>query len=381
MDSIIFDEIENITFNISPSSHWNEGNDFISFWQTLRSVYQNNPSTFSFLIAGVNPIIIESGLVKNFDNPIYRMISPKYLNFFKAKDVREMVLTIGNYMGLEFEEEIITYLTEDYGGHPFLIRQICSLIHNQLSEERPIKVTKYYYQENKEKFDRALIDYLDLIIQVLNNWYPEEYKLLELLAINDKTEFNNRVKKSDQLINHLIGYNLIEKSESDYFIRIKAVQEYLKSNSELLKSVHSKEEKWKIITEHRGNAEISIKKVLVLSIKFFYGRVKGKQNFLKIINSSSSRYNRLQSLNLEQIFSDEGELYFEDYRKFIIKNWNDYENIFGDKQLFDTYMSIINANRIDAHAKSIEDSTFQTLVISLKWINTKLNDILKSNCD
>jgi len=377
---IIFDEIENITFNISSSEHWNEGTDFISFWQTLRSVFQNNPRVFSFLIAGVNPIIIESGLVKKFDNPIYRMISPKYLNFFKAKDVREMVFTIGNYMGLEFEEEIITYLTEDYGGHPFLIRQICSIIHNQISEERPIKVTKYYYQENKEKFDRALVDYIDLIIQVLNNWYPDEYRLLEILAIDDKKEFKKIVNNSDQIINHLIGYNLIEKTESEYFIRIKAVQKYLKSNAEILKSVHSKEEKWKIVTELRGNAEISIKKILVLSIKFFYGRVNGKQNFLKIIDSSSSRFKRLESLNLEQIFSDEGELYFEDYRKFVLKNWSEYDKIFGDKQLFDTYMSMINANRIDAHAKSIEDSIFQTLVISLKWINNRLDDVLKNSC-
>ncbi|WP_091266643.1 hypothetical protein [Gillisia sp. Hel1_33_143] len=377
---IIFDEIENITFDISPSKHWNEGEDFISFWQTIRSVYQNNPSVFSFLIAGVNPVIIESGLINRFDNPIYRMISPNYLNFFKAKDVREMVFTIGNYMGLEFEEEIITYLTEDYGGHPFLIRQICSMIHNDTPDERPIKVTNYYYQENKEKFDRALIDYIDLIVQVLNNWYPEEYKLLELLAIDDKSKFKEIVNNSDKIINHLIGYNLIEKTENDYFIRIKAVQDYLKANSEILKSVHSKEEKWKVITELRGNAEISLKRILVLSIKILYGRIKGKEIFLKIIESNSSRYKRLEALNLEQIFSDEGELYFEDYRKFITKNWSEYDKIFGDKQLFDTYMTMINSNRIDAHAKSIDDSIFQTLVISLKWINNKLNDALKNNC-
>ena len=83
---------------------------------------------------------------------------------------------------------------------------------------------------------------------------------------------------------------------------------------------------------------------------------------------------------MEQVFSDEGELYFEDYRKFIVKNWSNYEKIFGDKQLFDTYMSMINANRIDAHAKSIEDSIFQTLVISLKWVNNKLDDALRNNC-
>jgi len=34
---IIFDEIENITFEISSSDHWTSSNDFIHFWQAIRS--------------------------------------------------------------------------------------------------------------------------------------------------------------------------------------------------------------------------------------------------------------------------------------------------------------------------------------------------------
>ncbi len=37
-----------------------------------------------------------------------------------------MVSTIGNYMGMRFDDEIYTYLTDDFGGHPFIIRQVCS---------------------------------------------------------------------------------------------------------------------------------------------------------------------------------------------------------------------------------------------------------------
>jgi len=49
---LIFDEIENLTFQLSPSEHWKSGEDFISFWQALRSAYQANNHLFSFLIAG-----------------------------------------------------------------------------------------------------------------------------------------------------------------------------------------------------------------------------------------------------------------------------------------------------------------------------------------
>ncbi len=78
------------------------------------------------MISGVNPISIETPIVNTYDNPIYRFISPSYLPFFNANEVKEMVSTIGNYMGMRFDDEIYTYLTDDFGGHPFIIRQVCS---------------------------------------------------------------------------------------------------------------------------------------------------------------------------------------------------------------------------------------------------------------
>src|SRR5690606_12416859 len=70
---LIFDEIESLTFSLSPTEHWKAGEDYLSFWQALRSSYQANNMIFSFLIAGVNPRIVETPTVNGFDNPIYRM--------------------------------------------------------------------------------------------------------------------------------------------------------------------------------------------------------------------------------------------------------------------------------------------------------------------
>jgi hypothetical protein len=46
---IIFDEIEQITPNISASEHWKTGSDFVFFWQTLRSVFQKQDQLFTYL--------------------------------------------------------------------------------------------------------------------------------------------------------------------------------------------------------------------------------------------------------------------------------------------------------------------------------------------
>lgn len=387
---LIFDEIENISFEISPTEHWNKTEDFILFWQSLRSIFQKNPQVFSFIVAGVNPKIIETPQVNQLDNPIYRMITPVYLPFFNISQVKEMVSTIGNYMGLEFDEEIHTYLTEDFGGHPFLIRQVCSRIHNITPKERPVKFSKYIYREQKDNFDASLRDYVDLIVQVLKRWYPREYKLLEMLAIDNKEEFNKLAKSAPIMTQHLLGYNLVEKSKNEYYIKIKAVADFVAENCNLVRTVEQLEDKWQEVSKRRNKLETNLRKVVKLVIKANYGPIKGKDQFLSVISSKDTRKTKLESLSFDQLFSgDADEVYFNDLRQYIKSNWSEFERIFTEAELFDVYMPLVNKSeyfdvympfvnksRIDAHAKNISEDTYTILIIALDWLNSKVDAFL-----
>ncbi|TRX33536.1 ATP-binding protein [Flavobacterium restrictum] len=372
---IFFDEIENITFDISPTNHWRKENDFIFFWQSIRAVYQKNPNLFSFIIAGVNPKTIETGLIGDFDNPIYRMITPTYLKLFNHTNVEDMVKNIGNYMGLDFDSEIYTFLTDDFGGHPFLIRQVCSKIHQEISSQRPQQVTKFFYKEKIDEFNKYLSDYVELIIDVLKIWYPNEYKLLESLVIGDYDEFTKLSSISDKPIIHLLGYNLIEKSDSNkYHIKINAVKNYILVNTTLLNQITTIEDKWTVITTKRNQLEIKIRNIVKLAVKSKYGVNKCKTEFLKIVEEK--RRERLNNLNINEIFSDKSEIYFNDLKTFISKNWSDFENIFLDKSKFDIYMDLCNSNRIDAHAKDINEEDLTITLASLNWLNEKCDAFL-----
>lgn len=372
---IFFDEIENITFDISPTQHWRKENDFIFFWQSIRAVYQKNPNLFSFIIAGVNPKTIETGLIGDFDNPIYRMITPTYLKLFNHTNVEDMVKNIGNYMGLDFDSEIYTFLTDDFGGHPFLIRQVCSKIHQEISSQRPQQVTKFFYKEKIDEFNKYLSDYVELIIDVLKIWYPNEYKLLESLVIGDYNEFAKLSSISDKPIIHLLGYNLIEKSDSNkYHIKINAVKNYILENTTLLNQITKIEDKWTVITTKRNQLEIKIRNIVKLAIKSKYGVNKCKAEFLKIVDEK--RRERLNNLNINEMFSDKSEIYFNDLKIFITKNWSDFENIFSDKNKFDIYMDLCNSNRIDAHAKDINEEDLTITLASLNWLNEKCDIFL-----
>ena len=189
--------------------------------------------------------------------------------------------------------------------------------------------------------------------------------------------FQNLNTNQDLLLQHLLGYNLIAKDNQNYFIKIDLVKSYLKSKSKIILSNISVTDKWKTITEKRGVAEQKLRELIKLTLKIQYGSLKGRSEFLQIVDSSSPRYQKLSALNLDDIFTGENEIYLEDLKKFILKKWEIFEKVFIDKQLFDIYLTLINKHRADAHAKDIDDDVYQSVIISISWLNEKLNDVLE----
>ena len=372
---MIFDEIENITFGISPSDHWTNDNDFIHFWQAIRSTYQKNPSLFSIIIAGVNPKCVETGQVNGFDNPIYKMIRAEYLKFFDVNQVREMVSTIGKYMGLAFDEEVYTYLADDYGGHPFLIRDICSYLSGLAPSQRPYRVTRYWYLENKQSLDRRLHDYLKLILDVLKTWYSIEYELLTYLAAGDTNTFKEFAVEASESISHLIGYGIVVENGTEYHFKMKSIHDYIKQTVQLEeKLAKKKEDRWKIVSEKRNQLEMKLRKVIQMALITKYGHDGAKEKIIQVVGGK--RGEELSKFSVNGIMdSIDSEMYLEDTRKIIIKYWDDHEHVFGrDRETFDFYLKHINKSRGDAHAKEIPDEKYNVAISAFQWFDKHLDN-------
>lgn len=171
---LIFDEIESISYTTSPSEHWKSKNDSLYFWQALRSIIQTHSEFFSFIIAGVNPKCVEISRINEYDNPIFGIFRPIYMSLFDYDDVKSMVSSIGGRLGLSFEEEVYAKLVSDYGGHPFLTRQVCSKINCDLLEKkmpRPTTVTKYGYEKNAQDYRMNMTGVIEQILGVLQTYY------------------------------------------------------------------------------------------------------------------------------------------------------------------------------------------------------------------
>ena len=148
---LIFDEIENISYGTSISERWKSGQDFIKFWQVIRSSYQmiDKHNVFTYLIAGTNPSCVEKPTVDGTDNPLFAQFTPMYIPPFDYNMTFEMVSQLGGYMGMSFSSEVCAHLVEDFGGHPMMIRQMCSYLHSQLKSDRPLTVNTPEYNEYK----------------------------------------------------------------------------------------------------------------------------------------------------------------------------------------------------------------------------------------
>lgn len=359
----IFDEIERISPGTASSDHWSNDKDFIYFWQTLRAFYQKYPLVYTYMLVGTNPKCIEESQFFNHDNPIYLSCSIHYLPNFSIDQVIEMVDTLGRLMGLNFEADICAKLYNDCGGHPFLIRQMCSFIHTSYKGDRPFKVDKGTYTIAFEAYQANLEQYFDMMLNILCTWYPDEYEMLIMLALEDNETFIEFAKDNKSLTQHLLSFGLVEKHYNQkYMLTLESLGDYLKNKNRFKKITLSDEEKLQEISLRRNRLEKKLRELILNGLKFAYGK-KAQEELLKAI--PEDRREKLKSSSINNLLSNNTPLFFIDLRNIFNKNWEKFSNLLNDfeKSKFLMILDEINKYRVDAHAKDIDETDFKQIRI------------------
>lgn len=371
----IFDEIERISPKTGSSIHWREDNDFIFFWQTMRGFYQKYPHVLCYMLVGTNPSCIESPTLLGHDNPIYASIPSQYVPPFTSEQVFQMVTRLGDYMGLKFDSLMAAKLTEDYGGHPFLIRQACSQINKLSKSERPTTIDKTIYSQAKNEFRKISRDYLEMMIQVLSEWYPDEYEMLCFLAQDDLETFNSFANENISQTLHLEGYGLIQKGSAGYFFNLEEVSELLKNKHKHEKIHLTDEEKVQEVSLRRNRLEKGLRVLVRNSLKISMGAKKAKEAIIASI--PEGRRTHLQSYSLSDLLDkDSSPMFFLELINTIKREWDSFSNVFEiDKNRLIIMLEEINlSGRPDAHAKTISSDDFQQLRLYFKKLENVIED-------
>ena len=304
---VIFDEIENISPRTASSPHWRSSRDTLLFWQIFRSFIQSEgKGKISICIVGTSPHIIEAAKINEVPNPIYLYTPKTFMPSLAFDEVRDMVGRLGYLMGLEFSVEVIAELHQDFGGHPFFTRQVCSKVHQLASTDRPIRVSKSALERAKTEFNGQLESYLrDIIIDLRDN-YPEEFQILCAVVSGDRAEVNEFGRDAPDLIDHLIGYGLVERVGSDFDIRFEAIKRVL------LKLVPSRApiDNWAELSARRNAVEVAIRISL-----YHWSKTVAPEQWNALVKESLTEKRRaeLSSYEPNYLFSrKESPLYFSD---------------------------------------------------------------------
>lgn len=377
---LLFDEIENITFDIALSEHWRVGEDYIYFWRAIRAFYQKYPQKISFIIAGTNPKAIETPLIQGYDNPLYNQLqSNKYLATFTVKDTAEMVNKLGGHMGIVFDDIVCAAMTQEMGGHPFLIRQFCSRINAFVLERnltKPIMITKAIYDQVLPLFEKDNLDtYCGMILDVLKVNYPDEYKMLEAIALNDNQVLETQ-SSNPAITTHLVGYGLIERVGKIYGFKNEAVKKYILSINKYSKILKTDDEKWSEISERRNRIEPLLRQIVKLQLKSSYGEATAKQ---KVLNAMlPAKRTKYAALTYTELFDPKkSEVYFSLMTKIILDEWGIFSNVFSSKKpVFQSYATIINDLRSDCHASSVTDGEMQSFRGAMTWLEGEVKNAI-----
>ncbi len=369
---IIFDEIERISPSTGSSEHWRNGEDFVYFWQTLRYFFQKHPNIFTYMLVGTNPYCVEKPTFGIHDNPLFSSIPFQYVPNFSVDQTRKMVRKLGRYMGLQFDELLYSKLTEDFGGHPFLIRYVCSTIHSFCKGDRPIRVDKPLYEKAKRDFLLNSKQYFEMIVQVLREWYPDEYDMLVFLANEDVKTFDEFAKDSNYYTNHLVGYGLINVSENGYSFNIESIKDYILTRHKFEKRHLDPEQQIAEISLRRNNLEQKLRIIIRNQLKTFYGRNKASQ---KVLSSIPENRRSTLPIDIDQLFDNANcPLFFLDLINIINREWDVFQNVFElDKNQILVMLNEINRLRnADAHAKNPTEDEFTQIRLYFK----KLEEII-----
>lgn len=394
--TLLFDEIEAITFDVPGNEDaWRLGTSFADFWNTIRGYYLKYPAKITIVVAGTNPMINEVPVIAGkLSNPMFGQLSQanqgNYLQPFDLTDTKNMVNTLGNYMGLSFDERVCSLMVQDCGGHPYLIRLLCSSINKYIKDEnieRPKKVTVPNYEIVAPKFESSsdATGFYLMVLNILITSYPQEYNVLKEIALNGDKNIAQFI--DDKALAHLLGYGLVEVDNGHYSIKFNTIKRYLQGQYKFEREGLTIQEQKEEIQFRIDAAEVKLRSVIKNILQATQGATKAKSIILTAMSHSKAisqgDITRAQTLTYSQLFDPSvNKIYFSLLSIIIEENINLFTNVFNQEAVNDIKdkLTILNqARRVPDHSyteksENWTDEKFVQFRKTMSWLENILAD-------
>lgn len=190
------DEIERILPTKADSKERVE--EFNAFFGALRELSQTK-KILSLLCADVH---LDFNRINNWPqanvptNPVFQFFKEVFILPFSQEETKVMLKEIGQLMGVEFDQELLELIYRNSGGHPFIARQLASLLYKkatrtkQSQNEMITLASANRYLKKPFKYLDILKDYFkkNIWADLEKNNFSSAMTILRLLACNEELE-------------------------------------------------------------------------------------------------------------------------------------------------------------------------------------------------
>jgi tetratricopeptide (TPR) repeat protein len=209
---------------------------FDEFFSYLRGKAQQH-EWFVSMVAGANARIVEEPHWLGVDNPVFRFYDTIYIPPLEPGESTEMITALGRGMGLLFTADTCDAINRATGCHPFVVRQLCSLIFRTYST-RPLSVTADHVSGVSAIFALQEDSTFREMVDRLRRQFPDELAVLLHLTTVEGASIAKLRKlfpvRASEVLSHLVGYSLITLHGEIATIAFPLLREWLANNRTML---------------------------------------------------------------------------------------------------------------------------------------------------
>lgn len=377
--TLIFDEVDYVTPASPTRTHWRK--DFNVFWREFRVVYQEAQRMgfpLSVLVSGVSSQAFRVESFDGIENSVLHFVPEGYLSPFARHASKQMIKDLCRRCGLVLTDEDQDRLAETCGDFPYWIRLAGSYLHRAIDiQGRPRSIDPELLTRLLSEFvDAEGVDAARVALEDLRRKTAEPIELLNRAAAVPHLSLAegklllryglaSQIPAGVTVTSSMIRAGLAALSIQNPPTQVPLDLELPSTQLSLVPEEWAEE--LSVINRRRSLVERKLREFIHFSLKMT--ALSGENWVDKVLKSLNERQRtELSSLSGDALLN---KLFWKDLGAVMLKYWQSFEKVLGDKARFAHAMDLLN-DRPDAHAKPIDAADVALYRRELTWLEERL---------
>ncbi|MBD3308478.1 hypothetical protein GF339_18780 [candidate division KSB3 bacterium] len=230
------------------SAESGEGSASHEFIGTIRGISQQHQFLVSMLVSS-SPTISRVDTWHGRHNPGFQYYQDIFVSSLSEEGCNQMITTIAARMGFAYTEESLSRIYYETAGHPYVTRQVCSIIAKNLQKDgaatglpdsAPPPVLPEMPTVQVKDVEHAVAEYLeyrrDYLESIWQRLAPAEQEIVSTIALHDSCTLDQLIASDQDLttkreqrkaISRLVENEIIEKCENKYSLKMGLLERFI----------------------------------------------------------------------------------------------------------------------------------------------------------